>query len=47
MDFIVGIVSQNLATLLNFFKFRDNQNFMFFEAMRVVGGTWHVQSGSH
>ena len=35
MDFIVGIVSRNLATTLNFFEFRDNQNFMFFEALSV------------
>ena len=32
MDFIVAIVSQNLATTSNFVEFRDNRNSMFFEA---------------
>ena len=31
-DFIVGIVSQNLATMSNFVEFRDSKNFMSFEA---------------
>ena len=35
MDFTVGIVSQNLATMSNFVKFRDSQNFTFFEAPGV------------
>ena len=40
MDFTIGIVSQNLATMSNFVKFRDNQNFTFFEAPRVVQDTY-------
>ena len=32
MDFIVGIVSRNLATTSNFVEFRDSRNFTFFEA---------------
>ena len=35
MDFTVGIVSRNLATTSNFVKFRDSQNFIFFEASGV------------
>ena len=35
MDFTVGIVSQNLATASNFVEFRDNRNFIFFEAQSV------------
>ena len=35
MDFTVGIVSRNLATTSNFVEFRDNRNFMFFEALSV------------
>ena len=46
MDFTVEIVSRNLATTLNFIKFRDSRNFTFFEAPRVVRDTWHVMSGS-
>ena len=42
MDFTVGIVSRNLATLLNLAEFRDNKNFMFFEAPRVTSDTWHL-----
>ena len=42
MDFTVGIVSRNLATTLNFVKFRDSRNFIFFEAPRVVQDTWHI-----
>ena len=42
MDFIVGIVSRNLATTSNFFEFRDNRNFTFFGASRGVQDTWHV-----
>ena len=34
-NFIVGIVSQNLATLSNLVGFRDNQNFTFFEVQGV------------
>ena len=30
--FIVEIVSQNLAMMLNFIEFRDSQNFTFFKA---------------
>ena len=30
MDFIVGIVLRNLATMSNFVEFRDNQNFHVF-----------------
>ena len=45
MDFTVGIVSRNLATTSNFIKFRDIQNFMFFEATGVVWDTWHLVSG--
>ena len=36
MDFTVGIVSQNLATMSNFVEFRDNRNFTFFEAPDAV-----------
>ena len=46
MDFTVGIVYGNLATTLNFVKFRDSRNFMFFKALRVVQDTWHMLSGS-
>ena len=46
MGFTVGIVSRNLATTLNFVKFRDSWNFMFFEAPGVVRDTWHIVSGS-
>ena len=30
MDFTVGIISQNLATTLNFIEFRDNRNLHIF-----------------
>ena len=33
MDFTVGIVSRNLATMSNFVEFRDSRNFTFFEAL--------------
>ena len=46
MDFTVGIVLRNLATMSNFIKFRDSQNFTFFEARRGVRDTWHFMSGS-
>ena len=46
MEFIIGIVSQNLATTSNFVEFRDNRNFMFFKAPRVVRDTWRIFSGS-
>ena len=46
MDFTVGIVSQNLATTLNFVEFQESQNFTFFEAMGVLRDTWHILSGS-
>ena len=46
MDFTVGIFSRNLVTTLNFVKFRDNWNFTFFEAPRIVWDTWHMLSGS-
>ena len=45
-DFTVEIVSQNLDTISNFVEFRDNRNFMFFKALRVVRDTWHLLSGS-
>ena len=35
MDFIVGIVSRNLANKSNFIEFRDSRNFTFFEASGV------------
>ena len=35
MDFTVGIVSRNQATMLNLVEFRDSLNFMFFEAPGV------------
>ena len=35
MNFTVGIVSRNLATMSNFVEFRDNQNFTFFEVPGV------------
>ena len=38
MDFTVGIVSRNVATTSNLVEFRDNQNFMFFEATGGGGG---------
>ena len=41
-NFTVGIISQNLATTLNFVEFRDSQNFMFFKAPRVVRDTWRI-----
>ena len=46
MDFTVGILPQNLATMSNFVKFRDSGNFTFFEAPGVVRDTWHIVSGS-
>ena len=45
MDFTVGIVSRNLAIMSNFVEFRDNRNFMFFEAHGGVRDTWHFMSG--
>ena len=42
MDFIVGIVSQNLVTTSN----SESPNFTFFEALGVVRDTWHIVSGS-
>ena len=36
MDFIVGIVSQNLVTQSNFVEFRDSRTFTFFEASGVA-----------
>ena len=47
MDFVVEIVSQNLATPSNFVKFRDSRNFTFFKTPRVPSDTWHVLSDSH
>ena len=35
MNFIVGIVSRNLAVTSNFVEFRDIQNFTFFDAPGV------------
>ena len=35
MDFTVGIVSRNLASMSNFVEFRDSRNFTFFEAPGV------------
>ena len=46
MDFTIGIVSRNLATMSNFVEFRDSWNFTFFEARRGVRDTWHFVSGS-
>ena len=46
MNFIVGIVSQNLVTPSNFVEFRDSQNFTFFEAPSVMSDTWHMLDGS-
>ena len=46
MDFTVGITSRNLDITSNFVKFRDNQNFTFFKALRVVRDTWYVKSSS-
>ena len=46
MDFTVGIVSQNLATMSNFIEFRDNQHFRFFKARRGVQDSWYFVSGS-
>ena len=46
MDFTVGIIARNLATMSNFVVFRDNRNSTFFEAPRVVRDTWPVLSGS-
>ena len=45
MNFIVEIVSRNLATTSSFIEFRDSRNFMSFEATRVAWDTWHVMSG--
>ena len=53
MDFPVEFVSQNLVTLSNFVGFRDNHNFMFFEAPSVdtwhkhVDATWHPRGVTH
>ena len=46
MDFTVGIVLRNQATMSNFLKFRDSWNFMFLKARRGVRDTWHFMSGS-
>ena len=46
MDFTVGIVLRNLATMSNFIEFRNSRNFTFFEASRVVRDTWLEMSGS-
>ena len=46
MNFTVGIVSRNIDTTSNFVEFRDNKNFKFFEASRVVLDTWLEMSGS-
>ena len=46
MDFTVGNVLRNLATMLNFVEFRDSRNFTFFEARRGVRDNWHFMSGS-
>ena len=46
MDLAIEFVSRNLATKSNFVQFRDSRNFMFFEAPRVAGDTWHTLSGS-
>ena len=45
MDFIVGIVTRNLATTSNFVEFRNSRDFTFFEAHRGVRDTWHVMCG--
>ena len=42
MDFNVGIVLRNLVIQLNFVRFRDSQNFTFFEAPCVASDTWHL-----
>ena len=49
-DFTIEIVSQNLVTTSNFVKFRDSQNFTFFEVSKVTSDTlayvgWLI--GSH
>ena len=44
-DFIVGIISRNLAITSNFIEFRDSQNFTFFEVPKVVRDNWHMKSG--
>ena len=46
MDFTVGIVSRNLAIMLNFVEFRDSRNFTIFEARRgcmTLGTFWVAQ----
>ena len=45
MDFTVGIVSRNLASMLNFVEFQYSRNFTFFEARREVRDTWHFICG--
>ena len=45
MDFNIGIISRNLVTPSNFVKFRDSQNFTFFEAPKVTSDTWHILDG--
>ena len=35
MDYIVKIVSRNLANLSNFVEFRDSQNFTYFKTTGV------------
>ena len=42
-NFTVGIVSRNLATTLNFIKFRDSRIFTFFKALRVGQDTWRIR----
>ena len=39
MNFTVGIVSRNLATMSNFVEFRDSQNFHAFRGNEVVRDT--------
>ena len=34
-DLIIGFVSQNLVSQMNFVEFRDNKNFTFFETLDV------------
>ena len=41
-DSTVGIVSRNLVTQSNFIGFRNSRDFVFFEASRVTGDTWHL-----
>ena len=45
-DFTVGIVSRNLAIILNFVEFLNSHNFHVFQGNGIVRGTLNILSGS-